>query len=68
MAYHKIVIIYFMDKRALGNLKFVRANKSFSLIPRSNNLSVMLILTSTKRMTFLNLFSWQSYFCEHKFA
>ena len=41
-----------MDKRALGNLKFVRANKSFSLISRSNNLSVMLILTSTKRMTF----------------
>lgn len=52
MAYHKIGIIYFMDKRALGNLKFVRANKSFSLIPRSNNLSVMLILTSTKPMTF----------------
>ena len=52
MAYHKIVIIYFMDKRALGNLKFVRANRSFSLIQRSNNLSVLLILTSTKRMTF----------------
>ena len=40
MAYHKIVIIYFTDKRALGNLKFVRANKSFSLIPRSNNLYI----------------------------
>ena len=51
MAYHKIVIIYFMDKRALGNLKFVRANKSF-FIPRFNNLLVMLILTSTKPMTF----------------